>query len=254
MHFQHIDACFAYENLFELNTSHRPIAVQPITERIIHSLTTCPLIGRRSIVVASPRFQELDILQSPYVKRLHAIANPLRCYDLREDEDVDYRGEVLTYDGIVILRTSDMPFDFPRLWSRHIEPLRTPTLYLSTSPIAGFVDINIFATDAWQQIAEQPPRLDNTLLQSDAALPTQSTPQTPSQPAVTPNVTLESTEKNLVTFKEQILALLTSGEKPTAELLKTIEGDDNAIKNELGRLVRSREIVRVRHGVYVLPE
>ena len=171
MLFQHIDPCFAYGSLFQLSTTHRPIAVESITERIIERLKTCPLIGRRSIVVASTYFQRVDLLQNSYVKDLHKLANPLRFYDLYEDEDVDDSGKVITYDGIVILHTSDMPSDiptdYPNLWSRHIEPRHTPTLYLSISPLKSFTNIDIFDTDVWeqveQQIAAQPPSLDNAL-------------------------------------------------------------------------------------------
>ena len=53
-----------------------------------------------------------------------------------------------------------------------------------------------------------------------------------------------------VTFREQILALLTDGEKRTAELVESIEGHPEAIKHELTRLVNAKDIIRIRHGVY----
>ena len=54
------------------------------------------------------------------------------------------------------------------------------------------------------------------------------------------------------TFREQILALLTDGEKKTAELTSSINGHPEAIQHELTRLVEVGEIVRVRRGVYAL--
>ena len=61
--------------------------------------------------------------------------------------------------------------------------------------------------------------------------------------------------KNLrVPFREQILPLLTDGEKKTAELVSAIDGHPKAINNELTRLVDTGEIVRVKRGVYALPE
>ncbi len=56
------------------------------------------------------------------------------------------------------------------------------------------------------------------------------------------------------TFREQILRLLTDGEKKTAEITSAIDGHPEAIIHELTRLVESNEIVRLRRGVYALPE
>ena len=56
-----------------------------------------------------------------------------------------------------------------------------------------------------------------------------------------------------VPFRQQILSLLTDGEKKTAELTAAIDGHPEAIQHELARLVGTGEIVRVRRGVYVLP-
>ena len=56
------------------------------------------------------------------------------------------------------------------------------------------------------------------------------------------------------TFREQILALLTDGEKKTAELTSSIEGHPEAIQHELTRLVEVGEIVRVRRGIYALSD
>ena len=53
-----------------------------------------------------------------------------------------------------------------------------------------------------------------------------------------------------VPFREQILSLLTDGEKQTAELIEAIDGTPAAIKHELSRLVNAGDIVRVRRGVY----
>ena len=57
-----------------------------------------------------------------------------------------------------------------------------------------------------------------------------------------------------VTFREQILALLADGEKKTPELAAAIQGHPKAINTELTRLVERGEIVKVRRGVYRLPE
>jgi hypothetical protein len=58
-----------------------------------------------------------------------------------------------------------------------------------------------------------------------------------------------------VPFRQQILALLSADrEKRTAEFVAAIEGHPKAIKNELKRLVDAGEIVKVRWGVYALPQ
>ncbi len=60
--------------------------------------------------------------------------------------------------------------------------------------------------------------------------------------------------KARVTFREQILELLADGEKKTPELTAAIQGHPKAINTELTRLVERGEIVKVRRGVYRLPE
>ena len=55
-------------------------------------------------------------------------------------------------------------------------------------------------------------------------------------------------------LREQILALLADGEKKTPELTAAIEGHPKAINTKLTRLVNAGEIVKVRRGVYRLPE
>ena len=55
-----------------------------------------------------------------------------------------------------------------------------------------------------------------------------------------------------VPFRQQILSLLTDGEKKTAELTASIDGHPEAIQHELARLVNTGEIVRIRRGVYAL--
>lgn len=58
-----------------------------------------------------------------------------------------------------------------------------------------------------------------------------------------------------VSFREQILFLLSSGrEKTTASLIAAIDSSPQAIGNELKRLLNEGKIVRVRRGVYSLPE
>ena len=56
------------------------------------------------------------------------------------------------------------------------------------------------------------------------------------------------------TFREQILALLADGEKKASEMIAVIEGNPAAVYHELTRLVKREEIVKVRRGVYSLPE
>ena len=56
-----------------------------------------------------------------------------------------------------------------------------------------------------------------------------------------------------VPFRQQILSLLTDGEKKTAELTSSIDGHPEAVQHELTRLVETGEIVRVQRGVYALP-
>ncbi len=60
--------------------------------------------------------------------------------------------------------------------------------------------------------------------------------------------------KPRVTFRQQILALLAGGEKTTPEFAEAIQGHPKAINTELTRLVKRGEIVKVRRGVYRLPE
>ncbi len=58
-----------------------------------------------------------------------------------------------------------------------------------------------------------------------------------------------------VTFREQILFLLASGrEKTTSSLVAAIDSSPQAIGNQLKQLLDEGEIVRVRRGVYALPE
>lgn len=57
-----------------------------------------------------------------------------------------------------------------------------------------------------------------------------------------------------VTFREQILTFLADGEKRTPEFAARIQGHPKAINTELTRLVNAGEIVKVRRGVYRLPE
>ena len=64
---------------------------------------------------------------------------------------------------------------------------------------------------------------------------------------------LRGGKKLRVPFREQILSLLSDGEKKTAELVTAIQGHPKAINNELTRLVEVGEIVKVRRAVYALP-
>lgn len=58
-----------------------------------------------------------------------------------------------------------------------------------------------------------------------------------------------------ISYREQILFLLSSGrEKTTASLVAAIDSSPQAIGNELKRLLNEGKIVRVRRGVYTLPE
>ena len=57
-----------------------------------------------------------------------------------------------------------------------------------------------------------------------------------------------------VPLRDQILSALADGEKKTAELVAAVEGYPTAVKNELKKLVDAGEIVKVRRGVYTLPE
>ncbi|RKU25370.1 hypothetical protein C6497_16040 [Candidatus Poribacteria bacterium] len=56
-----------------------------------------------------------------------------------------------------------------------------------------------------------------------------------------------------IPFRDQILDMLTEGDKKTAEFVKAIEGNPEAVKNELKRLVDRGEIVRIRRGIYSTP-
>ncbi len=57
-----------------------------------------------------------------------------------------------------------------------------------------------------------------------------------------------------VPFRVQILSLLADGEKKASELAASIDGNPKSINNELKRLVEIGEIVKVRWGVYALPD
>ena len=55
-----------------------------------------------------------------------------------------------------------------------------------------------------------------------------------------------------IPMRDQILEALSDGEKQTAELTEQIDGHPKSVINELVRLVKKDEIIRVRWGVYTL--
>ena len=55
-------------------------------------------------------------------------------------------------------------------------------------------------------------------------------------------------------YRDQIIALLADGEKKTPDIIEAIEGNPKAINTKLTRLVEAGEIVKVKRGVYKLPE
>ena len=57
-----------------------------------------------------------------------------------------------------------------------------------------------------------------------------------------------------VPFREQIITLLADGEKKTPEIVEAIQGHPKAINTELTRLVNTGDIVKVKRGLYTLPE
>lgn len=57
-----------------------------------------------------------------------------------------------------------------------------------------------------------------------------------------------------VPLREQILSTLSDGAKSTSELVDTVEGHPVSVQQELRRLVDTNELIRVRRGVYALPE
>ena len=57
-----------------------------------------------------------------------------------------------------------------------------------------------------------------------------------------------------VSFQEQILTLLADGEKRASQLSASIGSSPQSVGNELKRLVDIGEIVKVKRGVYKLPE
>ena len=57
-----------------------------------------------------------------------------------------------------------------------------------------------------------------------------------------------------VPFREQILTLLSDGEKKASDIVAAIQGHPQAIHKELTRLLKAGEIVKVRWGVYTLPK
>lgn len=54
-------------------------------------------------------------------------------------------------------------------------------------------------------------------------------------------------------YRQQILTVLTKGETKTADLIASIKGNPQSIRNGLNHLVNTGEIVHVRRGVYALP-
>lgn len=57
-----------------------------------------------------------------------------------------------------------------------------------------------------------------------------------------------------ISIRQQILFLLATGEKKTSLLVEAIDNSAQTISNELKRLLNEGEIVRVRRGVYKLPD
>ena len=57
-----------------------------------------------------------------------------------------------------------------------------------------------------------------------------------------------------VSFQEQILTFLADGEKKASEIVAAVGSSSQSVGNELRRLVGIGEIVKVRRGVYKLPE
>ena len=57
-----------------------------------------------------------------------------------------------------------------------------------------------------------------------------------------------------ISIREQILFLLATGEKKTSLLVEAIDSSAQTISNELKRLLNEELIVRVRRGVYKLPD
>ena len=57
-----------------------------------------------------------------------------------------------------------------------------------------------------------------------------------------------------VRFREQILTLLSDGEKRKSEITAALGSSSQSVGNELKRLVDMGEIVKVRRGVYALPK
>ena len=64
-------------------------------------------------------------------------------------------------------------------------------------------------------------------------------------------MTVLKASKSHMTLRNQILQSLTQPLK-TSEILNTVKGNPNAIKNELKRLLAEGAITKVRHGVYTL--
>lgn len=56
-----------------------------------------------------------------------------------------------------------------------------------------------------------------------------------------------------VTLREQILNMLSRGEAKTSEIIEAVHGKPYSVKNEMRRLVQVGEIVKVRYGIYALP-
>ena len=57
-----------------------------------------------------------------------------------------------------------------------------------------------------------------------------------------------------IPFREQILDILADGQKTTPEIVAEIKGHPKAINTELTRLVNKGDIVKVKRGLYTLPD
>ena len=57
-----------------------------------------------------------------------------------------------------------------------------------------------------------------------------------------------------VPLRDQIISAISNGVKSTSELVERVEGHPVSIQQELRRLVDVNEVVKVRRGIYALPE
>ena len=103
-------------------------------------------------------------------------------------------------------------------------------------------------------VPESPEPLTPTTFEADLADVGCLSDQTLDQTSDKADVTSDNADMTSdMTFRSQILEMLSDGERRTKEIVECIDGKRVAIMNELKRLCDAGEIIKVKWGVYDLP-